>query len=89
MNPRKIPMRGALRTRTGKKPEPKKPGPKKLRLNKSALSAAANDDYWQIDITVSSASGVELAAIMLRPFPPPPPIDPGRMIGYVHDSLGE
>ena len=82
-------MRGAPRTKTAKKPEPKKPGPKKLRLNDRALAAAAKDDFWQIDITVRSASGVELAAIMLRPFPPPPPIDPGRLVGWIRSSLAE
>jgi hypothetical protein len=89
MNTRKTPVRGALRTMIAKRPEPKKKRPKKIRLNKSALSAAAHDDFWQIDITVSDSSGVELAAITLRPFPPPPPIDPSRLLGWIRASLGE
>lgn len=86
MNSKKISVPGARR-RNGKKPEPKKPGPKKIRINNSALLKAAQDEYWQINITLLDVHGNELAAMYYRPFPPPPPIVPSMIVPFIRASL--
>ncbi len=89
MNPKKTSRLAASLKSAGPRITPKKPGPKKIRLaGARALAAAAHDDYWEINITISDANGNDVAWMSLRPPPPPPPIDPGRLTGWLQRSLG-
>jgi len=83
MNAKRTRTRGTRRPTGGRRAPSKKPVKAKFWTHPSADPSARSDDQWKAEIKIYAENGRQIAALILRPTPPKPPITFTRICRWI------